>query len=207
MRHQGRLFDWKDAKGFGFIVPDAGGAQVFVHIKAFSDRRYRPGGGERVSYALLRDEKGRLRAMDVVVIGPVRGRRSPVSLPVDGLAALLMVAAFFWALLAAARSGHLPGMLVAVYALASAVAFVAYAVDKSAAINDRWRTPESRLHLLALAGGWPGALLAQRLLRHKSSKLPFQLLFWATVVLHFAVLGWLVSPAGSPLRQRLLDLA
>lgn len=206
MRQQGRLIEWKDAKGFGFIAPDGGGTQVFVHIKAFSDRRCRPGGGERVSYELLRDDKGRLRAVDVAFIGPVRGRRAGGPMPVDGLAALMVVAAFFGALLASARSGLLPWMLIAAYAVVSTVAFVAYAADKSAAINDRWRTPESRLHLLALAGGWPGALLAQRLLRHKSGKLSFQLLFWATVALHFAVLGWLVSPAGSVLRQHLLAL-
>lgn len=206
MRQQGRLVDWKDAKGFGFIAPDGGGAQVFVHIKAFADPRYRPRGGETLSYALLRDAQGRPRAADVRFMGAARGRRASGPLPVDGIAALLAVAAFFLCLLAAVRSGHFPWALVAVYGLASAVTFMAYAGDKSAAIQDRWRTPESRLHLLAWAGGWPGALLAQRLLRHKSSKLPFQLVFWTTVVLHLATLGWLLSPAGAALRQRLLQL-
>lgn len=206
MRQQGRLVEWKDAKGFGFIVPDGGGAQVFVHIKAFADRRYRPGGGERVSYELLHDPQGRMRAMDVTLVGRATGRRARAGVAPGGLAALLAVAVFFGGLCAAARYGVLPWALVAVYALASAVAFVAYGVDKSAAINDRWRTPESRLHLLALAGGWPGALLAQRLLRHKSSKPAFQLVFWATVMLHFGALGWLVSPAGAVWRQRLMAL-
>ena len=47
MRQQGRLTGWKDEQGFGFIEPDGGGAQVFVHIKSFTDRRRRPEGGER----------------------------------------------------------------------------------------------------------------------------------------------------------------
>lgn len=206
MRQQGRLVEWKDDKGFGFIAPDGGGAQVFAHIKAFADRRYRPGGGERVSYELARDPQGRLRAMDVTLVDAARGRRARGRMAGGGLAALLAVAAFFGGLSAASRYGLLPWALVGIYALASAVAFASYAADKSAAIQDRWRTPESRLHLLALAGGWPGALLAQRLLRHKSSKLSFQLVFWATVVLHFGVLGWLVSPAGAVVRQRLMAL-
>ncbi|MFZ5493406.1 MAG: DUF1294 domain-containing protein [Pseudomonadota bacterium] len=49
-----------------------------------------------------------------------------------------------------------------------------------------WRTPESTLHLLGLAGGWPGALLAQQLLRHKSSKPSFVAMFWVTVIANIA---------------------
>jgi uncharacterized membrane protein YsdA (DUF1294 family) len=44
------------------------------------------------------------------------------------------------------------------------------------------KTPESNLHLLALAGGWPGALFAQQFLRHKSAKAEFRGTFWVTVV-------------------------
>ena len=82
------------------------------------------------------------------------------------------------------------------YLLASAMAFFAYWLDKSAAREGRWRIPESRLHLLALMGGWPGAWLAQRTLRHKTRKQPFQTIFWTTGVLHCAVLAWALSPQG-----------
>jgi uncharacterized membrane protein YsdA (DUF1294 family) len=57
-----------------------------------------------------------------------------------------------------------------------------YARDKSAAVEGRRRTPEAVLHFLSLAGGWPGALLAQQLLRHKTSKTSFVTQYWATVV-------------------------
>ena len=70
--------------------------------------------------------------------------------------------------------------------------FIAYAVDKSAAQRGRWRTKESTLHLLALAGGWPAAHIAQGLLRHKSRKAAFQTAYAATVLLHAVLLlGWL----------------
>lgn len=82
------------------------------------------------------------------------------------------------------------------YASVSAIAFLVYAIDKSAARRGTWRTPERTLHLLALAGGWPGALLAQRQLRHKTAKLPFRITFWATVVLNVAGFLWFCSPAG-----------
>jgi uncharacterized membrane protein YsdA (DUF1294 family) len=74
--------------------------------------------------------------------------------------------------------------------------FLVYAWDKSAARAGRWRTAESTLHLMALAGGWPGALLAQQWLRHKSVKPAFRAVFWATVVLNVAVWLWLCSPWG-----------
>lgn len=78
----------------------------------------------------------------------------------------------------------------------SLLTFIIYAIDKSAAQAKRRRTPESTLHLLALAGGWPGALLAQQWLRHKSAKQPFRAVFWATVVANVAGLVLLCSPYG-----------
>lgn len=87
--------------------------------------------------------------------------------------------------------------LAALYALASAACFIAYARDKRAARLARPRTPERTLLLLGLAGGWPGALAAQRLLRHKSAKQSFQRKFWCTVLLNGAALlaalqaGWI----------------
>jgi len=78
----------------------------------------------------------------------------------------------------------------------STFTFVIYATDKSKAQREVWRTPESTLHLLALAGGWPGAALAQQYLRHKSSKLAFRRVFWATVMINLALVIWLHSPAG-----------
>lgn len=80
----------------------------------------------------------------------------------------------------------------AAYAVLSAITFVVYAIDKSAARRRGPRTSERTLHLLSLAGGWAGALLAQRWLRHKSAKASFRRVFWATVavnVLGFAMLS------------------
>jgi uncharacterized membrane protein YsdA (DUF1294 family) len=70
------------------------------------------------------------------------------------------------------------------YLAASVAAVLAYGVDKSAAERDRWRVKESTLHMLALVGGWPGALIGQRVFRHKSRKPSFQAGFRATVVLN-----------------------
>lgn len=85
-------------------------------------------------------------------------------------------------------------IIAALYAACSIVCFGVYAWDKAAARAGRRRTPESTLLLLGLAGGWPGALLAQRWLRHKTSKASFQLRFWGTVLLNAGLFAWLALP-------------
>lgn len=72
------------------------------------------------------------------------------------------------------------------YLILSLFNVLIYAIDKSAARAGRQRIPENTLHVLALLGGWPGALLAQQWLRHKSSKLSFRIVCWFTVVLNIA---------------------
>ncbi len=196
MRHQGRITHWKDDKGFGFITPNGGGARVFVHINSFSQRQRRPVGNEIVTYELRVDGKGSAQAAAVSFVGeraPQRESSAPGRSPVPPLFA----ACFLLAVAVAAFVGRLPAALLALYVVASVVSFALYAVDKSAALNNGWRTRESTLHLLALAGGWPGALAAQRMLRHKSSKASFQSVFWFTVLLNCCALVWLLSPLGS----------
>ena len=79
------------------------------------------------------------------------------------------------------------------YVVMSVFTFVAFAWDNRSAARGRWRTPEATLHLLELLGGFPGALVAQRILRHKSYKLSYRLVLWLIVALHMAAwLGWLV---------------
>lgn len=66
----------------------------------------------------------------------------------------------------------------------SVITFGVYAFDKSAAIRGAWRVSEKNLHTLALIGGWPGGLMAQRMLRHKSSKRSFLLVFWLAAIVN-----------------------
>lgn len=107
-----------------------------------------------------------------------------------------MAVAFVVALVVTVLAGKLPALVLWLYLGASVVAFVAYAVDKAAARRDRWRTPEGTLHLYALIGGWPGALVAQRVLRHKSSKVEFQRVYWATVIINCMALAWFAVQHG-----------
>nr|WP_229258489.1 DUF1294 domain-containing protein [Duganella rivi] len=79
------------------------------------------------------------------------------------------------------------------YGAASIACFVAYAIDKSAARQQRRRIPERTLLLLGLCCGWPGGLLAQQTLRHKTVKTSFQLAYWASVAANLAAVWWLCT--------------
>lgn len=103
---------------------------------------------------------------------------------------LLLATLFMVFLAVAAWLAYLPPVVPAAYGIFSISTFTVYAIDKSAARHGRWRTPEKTLHLLALIGGWPGALIAQRTLRHKSKKPSFQVVFLLTVLANCAMLGW-----------------
>ena len=204
MRYQGRITNWKDDNGFGFITAHGSGNQVFVHIKSFANRQRRPQENEIVTFELKTDGKGRAQAQTVAFVGE---RSPPVSSPGHSDASVIFAAVFLIVVAGSAFAKKLPAAIIGLYLVASAVAFIAYSLDKSAAKNDLSRTPESTLYFFALIGGWPGALVAQSLLRHKSGKRSFQIVFWATVVLNYGVLGWLFSPSGAEAIRSIISTA
>jgi uncharacterized membrane protein YsdA (DUF1294 family)/cold shock CspA family protein len=205
MRLRGKITSWNDGQGFGFIAPDGGGDRIFVHIKAFASRQRRPVGNENVTYELAVDRKGRVCAHNVIV--PGRRPRMPSSSRATGSPSMIFAALFAVFICGSVITGKLPLAVAAYYLVASAVTFIVYAWDKSAARNGQWRTAENTLHLFALVGGWPGAMMAQRLLRHKSGKQSFRAVFWATVFLNCGMLGWLLSATGANALRSLLDRA
>lgn len=85
-----------------------------------------------------------------------------------------------------------PLWLPALYAVMSVITFLTYAWDKSAARRDRRRVPEQTLLTLGFLGGWPGALIAQQSLRHKTRKRTFRRAFWARVVLNVVLLSAII---------------
>ncbi len=81
------------------------------------------------------------------------------------------------------------GLYLLVVGVMSLISFIVYGLDKSRAASGGRRIPERTLHLLALLGGWPGALLGQRRFRHKTVKLSFRIVFWLVVLLHLSLVG------------------
>lgn len=213
MERSGRIKSWNDAKGFGFIQPEQG-EPVFTHISALHGER-RPEVGDTVLFVVGRDAQGRVRAEHVRPAGEwqldepsirqrpsrpaakpttasARPRRSReptgVSIRQPGLKALLFLGVCALPVGGALQLWLMAGspLALAVYGLTSLIAFFLYWEDKRKARSYSWRTPENVLHAAELAGGWPGALLAQQVFRHKTRKLSYQVTFWTIVALHQA---------------------
>lgn len=215
MELRGQLKSWNDQKGFGFICPEQGGDEVFAHILAMRGVR-RPVQGDRVLYLSEPDKGGRARATHIRLDAPMSLdepaiRRKPANpkpaatrsaKPTkpsprtrrDGaqqqpllklLVFLLLCLLPTLGMLQLAKQDVYWPLLA--YAAASLLAFGLYLHDKRSAMRSGWRTPEARLHTVELLGGWPGALLAQQALRHKTRKLSFQVVFWLIVLTHQVV--------------------
>ena len=221
MRVEGRIVQWDDAKGYGFIAPSDGGPKRFVHISAFGLRARRPFVGERVSYQPGADAQGKPRALEVKSLEPkpapagpaprsggaarprdrsqpLRGSAPSPKQSADTGASLWLVPGFATLVLLTHLAWPLPRGLWGTYVAMSFATFIVYALDKRAARLGQWRVKESTLHGLALLCGWPGALLAQHLLRHKSAKPGFRRVFWLSVALNILAFVCLFTPLLSP---------
>jgi uncharacterized membrane protein YsdA (DUF1294 family)/cold shock CspA family protein len=203
MPFTGTIQSWQDDRGFGFIEPTQGGQKIFVHIKSFTSRDgIRPQVGQRVTFDVELNAQGKKRAKNVALVRAATAsavqrqrQRRAADFPAQwGTASLFSLPAFLLVYLAVAVIWRVPGWVAALYAGASVVCALVYAIDKSAAVAGRWRVSESTLHTLSLMGGWPGALVAQEVLRHKSNKASFRSAFWGTVVANVAGFVTIHSP-------------
>ena len=198
MRYTGTLKIWNDERGFGFLEPTQGGPEIFVHIKAFPLSTGRPFVGQVLTYEIETGSDGKKKARAVQFPLRVKQRQrqryeavAPWTLP-RVLAIPIFIGIYIYVVM---RWGFSPPVLLTYLGL-SILAFLIYTFDKSAAVSGHRRTPENTLLLISLAGGWPGALLAQQLLRHKTSKRSFIFAFWLTVLLN--VVAFVAWHAGQP---------
>jgi uncharacterized membrane protein YsdA (DUF1294 family)/cold shock CspA family protein len=204
-RLSGTLTVWNDERGFGFISHAQGGERTFVHIKAFAPRATRPQVGEVLTFD-VESADGKRRAARVLAAGQRMpsaphgsaarsrsGRGQSRSRP--GAASYLAIVGFVIVYLTINAVWPIAPWSAGLYLAASLVCFLVYAIDKSAATAGRWRVAESTLLLLGVVGGWPGAIIAQQTLRHKTKKASFRCAFWATVIINVIVFVLLSTPA------------
>ena len=203
MRYQGKITTWKDDQGFGFITPNGGGKDVFIHVKSITNSGKRPVGNELVSYQVNTDANDRLSATEVHYVGNFKEK--PVTIGKSAYPVYFALIFLIFMCLAVFLK-TLPLLVLAIYTATSLLTFILYWSDKRAAKNGAQRTPESTLQLLSLVGGWPGGLFAQRIFRHKSTKKSFQFVYWLTVFFNIAVLFVITSPLGQRLFRVLLGL-
>jgi len=158
----------------GLRLSPTQGKRVFLHHHDFAEHHKRPAVGETVRFTLGNDDKGRTCATNVAHMND-GGRITVLNMLVT--AGLLVLPAI------ALQRRAVDFLWAGVYMLVlGAVTYWAYALDKRRARDKAWRLSEGWLHLLELLGGWPGAFLAQRRLRHKCSKGSYQVVFWLIVL-------------------------
>jgi uncharacterized membrane protein YsdA (DUF1294 family)/cold shock CspA family protein len=184
MRFSGQLRSWNAERGFGFIEPAEGGQEIFLHASAVPTQLRPPRIGQRFTFEVELNREGKKRASNVgVERAPLKRRQPRRDHPAPwSMARALAIPVFIAIYIAVALTRGVSIWFAAAYGALSIVCLIAYASDKSAAMAGRWRSSEKSLLLLGLVGGWPGGLVAQQLLRHKSSKASFRSAFWATVV-------------------------
>jgi uncharacterized membrane protein YsdA (DUF1294 family)/cold shock CspA family protein len=200
--HRGQLATWKDERGFGFIQPADGSKEVFLHISAIKDSTRRPQVGDTIYYQTA-VEAGKTRACNAFILGARKSPTSPV-LPGDQSASITLskhpfpiLEVLLLSLLPLVGAVHFAWVTanpipIVAYLAMSSLTFALYREDKFRAKRGDWRIPEKTLHLCELAGGWLGGFVAQRTLRHKSSKSSYQVVFWVIVILHIAFwVDWL----------------
>ncbi|WP_425916171.1 DUF1294 domain-containing protein [Acinetobacter sp. TSRC1-2] len=201
MRDQGRLVEWFDEKGYGFIQPnDASKDRVFLHIKDFVRQGPRPIVGCALEYTVLLDGEGRFRAQQVmylkasqtqkIVPKPKNVKGQPQKLKPMQIACV----GYILALAVFAIAGLLSGMVLLFISIINALTYWMYGQDKEAALLGNRRVPEQTLHILSFLGGWPTAWLAQEKLRHKTQKQPFRKIYFCTIALNILLILWLISP-------------
>lgn len=198
MRYQGQLIEWNDEQGYGFIQPlDRRQSQkIFMHIKSFAQRGPRPIIGAMLEYNVALDSQGRHNAQQVSYIrqkkssamAATRFNPQPTQLALAQWRGWL-ITVYAVLIVALLMTHQLPLWFVAIPVMLSGLNYAFYRTDKQAAQQGRRRIPEKNLHLVALLGGWPGALLAQQRLRHKSSKTEFLQVFWLTVIANWLLVG------------------
>lgn len=199
----GKVSEWNEARGFGFVAPvdnSESAGRVFFHVRDYDQGPRRPQVGELVKFSAAKRD-GRWRATRVRrAVASTTRRAAPVPpthrpgvhaarKPASASALVALVLAYSAGVAFAVQHDRLPGLLPFWLLAANGLSLLLYYGDKTAAQRGESRIAESTLHLIEVAGGWPAALLAQRLLRHKTSKASYQSAFWAMAGLHITIVA------------------
>lgn len=196
-RQEGHLSGWNEGRGFGFLKPVGGGPDAFAHIRAFAKEERHIEEGHLYSYQTETDKAGRLRAADIRPIRPPPVKPSLLGIVISRTPRIMVIPAFLFIAIAVSMTTQVSPGWLAVYGLASFACFIGYALDKRAATHKQWRVSETILLMVGLVGGWPGAILAQEIFRHKTKKPAFRTLFWMSVAINMAAFVQIAAFTGA----------
>ena len=166
---QGYVIHFNEEKGYGFIGSDEYEDNIFVHITQVKNAD-ELSQGQAVNFDIEKTKKG-LAAINVIA-----GETQKSPYLIFGLISLFLTLAIF-----AYASQHLQ-MLIAYLIAINLTTFTLYGYDKFISSGEKLRVPELNLQALALLGGSPAALVAQKFFRHKTIKRSFQIIYWLIVI-------------------------
>nr|WP_315242237.1 DUF1294 domain-containing protein [uncultured Albidiferax sp.] len=198
MKKKGKIHHWNTSRGMGFIRSPQTGYDVLFRIKDYRGSAL-PREGETVWFDEVTSVHTKPHAIGVSTVSgnaDVHSTRPRHYIGRKSNARPYVMLLFLWVVLGiwGVWSYRLSIWLVAAVLGLNLLTVLAYATGPQSTRHRRWWTPaEPVLHLLSLLGGWPGAGLAQAILRYRSRTPLFATLYWCTVVVHLALLlGWLL---------------
>ncbi len=182
---QGEISQWFEEDGYGYIRPELSKKHhYFFDASSVSGDVRAIFVGAEVHFEVITGDNGKPQAVNVI-------------LPAKPGAAVVLLQVLCFALVPLVLIGwilHESPVLIGTYVLMSVLTYWIYWLDKQRALADQSRISGWQLHLLALLGGWPGALCAQQVLRHKTRNMGFVFSFWFIVLIHTIVLIDLALP-------------
>ncbi len=179
----GTISEWNAEKGYGFITLSGQSKRIFFQLSDVSNREHLPKVDEYVRFELTKDVYGTVRATHV---------QRPATFNFS-----VALAVWFTTVLCSSVYLFDYSVIACVfYFLVSSITYAVYAFDKSAEQAGSWRVPTFTLYLLALIGGWPGALLAQSFLYHRYHDDTFKLIFWLMTIINFSTYCWTLTEQG-----------
>jgi uncharacterized membrane protein YsdA (DUF1294 family)/cold shock CspA family protein len=175
---QGIVVHYNKEKGYGFIEIEEQKDDIFIHHSKITNAS-ELSQGQSVEFQLKKTSTG-LSAINLVAGAK---QRSPYL--IFGVLSLFVVLTI--STLLYEKIQPILTYLIAI----NITTFLLYGYDKLIAGGEKLRVPEYNLHALALLGGSPSGLFAQKLFRHKTIKGSFQLVYWLIVLAQIGLLYWL----------------
>ena len=193
MPYKGTITDWRNDKGFGFIQGNHSSDKIFVHIKDIQPQHSTPSIGQEIIYELGKDKTGRICATKAALQGKHSSQKhQSSSSKAIGVLPLFLIGAFVFPLVGLVVFEKLPQVVLLYLVFINMFSYIVYLQDKLASATNQWRITENKLLFLALLGGWPGSIVAQKRLHHKVSKKSFLVLFRVAVFLNILLVIFVI---------------
>lgn len=176
---QGVVVYYNKEKAYGFIDSNEHEKNIFVHFSKIKNAK-ELSQGQAVEFQVKKTTKG-LSAVHVIA-----GAKQTSPYTLFGLISALIIASIFELLYFYQKTNPIIGYMIAI----NSTTFLLYGYDKMISSTKKLRVPEYILHALALLGGSPAGLTAQKFFRHKTIKSSFQLVYWFIVFIQIGLLYW-----------------